>query len=433
MKRISLTRLLLLTGIIIPAQIAAFAPVNFFPPYDTNYRFHYPDVDDDVSYRAGINFEFGSTSQGRNWRGKTSNVLRLYDESQNTIAMLLNPTSCIQDRVGNLLACITGACAGHPTDDCQRGHVQLTGKFDGWEVTPHFRYLLPFDVLGGDIGISAHLPIRHAKVSGIKRCDLTGDCRMVDLEVKRLLTDVICQKTREFGCLDLSSWSQTGLGDLVFLLDWMNAYYQTKENLKEVTVHAKVGLSIPTGKEKDEDKAFSMPLGVGDGAWGIPFGIGLDLYFKQRIMIGGEAEFFILFDKTRLRRLKTHEFQTEFLLLNKGKATKDHGLHWKFNIYLQAYQFWKGLSAKVTYQYFKHDDDRLTPSSDVFSSLIVNTAHSLKEDNMHHFIFQMSYDFFEERAHCWIKPQVNLFYKVPLTGRGTIEPHTFGGQIGFNF
>jgi len=138
-------------------------------------------------------------------------------------------------------------------------------------------------------------------------------------------------------------------------------------------------------------------------------------------------------DETRVRRLKTDVNQTDFLILNKGSATKSVGTAYKFNLFLQFERFFKGLSAKVAYQFFKHDDDKLTADSNDFSYNIINSAQSLKEWNFQNFVFQLNYDFFLECKDSWFKPQLSFFYKLPVTGKRVINPHTFGGQIALNF
>jgi hypothetical protein len=148
---------------------------------------------------------------------------------------------------------------------------------------------------------------------------------------------------------------------------------------------------------------------------------------------GGEFEMLAFFDQKRERRLKTDENQTDFLLLHKGIATKSFGFSYKFNLFVQAQRFLGGLSAMVAYQFFRHDDDKLTAESNDFSYHIINSAHSLHEWGMQNFVFQLNYDFFKECKNSWFKPQISLFYKLPITGKRVINPETFGGQIAVNF
>jgi len=280
-----------------------------------------------------------------------------------------------------------------------------------------------------------HLPLRWRKIEDIQFKDLSKNVLpMVPYYYQQNYTksfDIFNTKMKELGNLDFGECDKSGIGDLVVMLEWLRSFKQNKEALKNVDLFLKIGLSCPTGKERDIDKVFSMPLG-NDGAWGMPIGFGLGLDFSNKIRAGGDVEFFILFDETKERRLKTSSDQTEFLLLNKGRATLDSGLTWKFNIFLQAYRFYKGLSLKLDYEYIKHDDDTLYEKTDTFDRTIINTANSLKEWNTHNLIFQANLDFFMWKS-VLTRPQLSLFYKYPIAGKNIINMGTFGGQLGFNF
>jgi hypothetical protein len=420
---------LLVTGACSIVGLHAFAPTNFFEPYDVTLRLDQPD---NTSFKLGANVEHGYTCKGQNLESIEANVLRLYDDTQATIPMLFSPVGPNAAAINDKFLQLTTAYAGQPLDDGVRGHIALDGKFEQTDLTVHGKYLLPLDMIDGDLSISLHMPIRWARMYRLASQDQTRDIFMPDLELKRLVTTDLAANLKDLGGLDIGQWSDTGLGDLVFMVNWINTYRQDKDHLKDVTLAAKLGLSMPTGLEKDEDKAFSLPFG-NDGAWGIPIGVGIDLDFVHHVRLGGEAEFLILFDKTRTRRLRTDNHQTDFFLLSKGRATKDHGLTWKFNLYMQGYHFWRGLSLKFGYHYIKHDDDRLTAKSDDFSYSVINSAKDLIEWNAHDLIFQLNYDFFQETKNFAVKPQLSLFYKLPIDGKAVINANTFGGQFGLNF
>jgi len=410
--------------------ICGYAPNNFFEPYDPNWRLA---VAPDTKFRLGVNAEFGHTHVGRNHGKNKVNVLQIYDPTQSTIAMVMMPTPSIKDILPIKLPELTSA-AGAPTDDGFRGRICMKGRFELIDFTFYGTYLLPQHVVPGDLTLSAYLPVRRAKTSDVIFKDLTRKNTEADLDISAFLAGFqnFKKSLREVADLDLNEVTETGLGDLVFVLDWQGDYRQNKEYLKNVTMFAMLGLSLPTGKKKDEDRAFSTALG-NDGAVGMPIGLGMELDFVHNITAGIDVEFLILFDESRVRRLKTDRRQTEFLLLNRGRSTLDHGLTWKFNLFLEGLHIVRGFSAKVAYEYVKHDDDRLTAKSDCFNHSVINSAASLEEWNMHHFIFKLNYDFFAECKNKRVVPQLGLFYKLPVTGKGIINPATFGGQLAFNF
>jgi hypothetical protein len=131
--------------------------------------------------------------------------------------------------------------------------------------------------------------------------------------------------------------------------------------------------------------------------------------------------------------MKTSRYQTDYLLLHKGKATKSQGPTWKFTLFGKARKILPGLSAMASYHFVKHDDDRLQPKSYNFDPKIVNTAESLKEWSSHSFVFQAAYDLHGLESNKRFRPHISAFYKLPITGKRVILAHTFGGQIGFTF
>jgi len=415
-------------------SVHAFVHTNFFEPYDAAVKM--PELSE-TSFIVGARLEYGSNSTGRTWDKKDANVLQLHDKTQSALSMLQDAKGDVVDKINTVKTTLDTFSA---TDDGTRGHQKVTGDFDELDATVFARYELPFDAIPGTVAISAHLPIKHKDVDSVKIEDMTSAENTVpaDRITRTYLTDASVFKTnvKEFGGLSLDNWSQTGAGDLVLMLDWNEAYKVRDEYLDYVTIAAKLGVSIPTGKEKDEDQAFAMALG-NDGAWGLPFGVGLELDFDWDIKLGVDFDFLVLFDETRTRRLKTNMYQTEFLLLNKGLATKEHGFTWQAHAYLQAFRFFYGLSAKVAYMYTHHDNDKFVSKSDGFDSTIINTAKSLENWDTHNLIFSLNYDGNigkdGKEDDWWCVPQVQLFYKLPVGGKNVIDCHTWGGQIGVSF
>ncbi len=413
--------------------IGAFAPNNFLKPYDQNLRLA-TDAPK-KRFNAGMNFEYGSTRNGKNDGSKKQNVLQIYDADQSFIAAVRGAlVPAIANEFNPKLT--AGAPVGW-NDDGVRGHITYKGRFSMIDATLRGRYELPFDLVPGELGVSLYLPVRSAQVNGLTFADATAAVNAADADVRAAVHthELTVATFKRIGGLDLGAWSKAGFGDAVLMLDWANEYRQEgKSDLENVALQAKLGVSMPTAPKRNEDKAFSVALG-NDGAWSIPFGLGLDLDFKYHVRLGAEAEFEFIFDNTKNYRMKTADAQTRFFLINKGKATMDHGFIWKFNLSAGAFRFWHGVSLNATYEYAKRDDDRLVPQTNAFDAKVVNGAAWLKESNSHHMIFKASYDGWEcPFAKKWpVTPQASLFYKLPLDGRNTLLAHTFGGQLAVNF
>jgi hypothetical protein len=411
-------------------SLQAFAPHNFFKPY--NYNLRYQDgMKKENPLSFGLNFEVGSSRTGKNADSATRNILALHEDTQSFIPALINA----QSPAVTTFAAVLYAAGRGLDDDGTRGHVALNGHFEMIDATLRGRYVLPLSMINGKLAISAAMPIRSVKVSGVTAQDKTANIFPADTAIRPFTQSFasIAAKLKDLGNVDWSDFSSRGVGDLVIMLDWMNNYQQQKDGLENVQLIAKIGVSLPTAPERDEDKVFSISRG-NDGAWSVPFGLGLNLDFQYNIRLGLEAEFEIMFDHSREFRMKTAPGQTQFMLLNKGRATIDHGFNWHFNLMAQAYRFWRGCSLGVTYEYAKHDDDRLTPHDNSFDVTMANSASWLREYNMHHFIFKASWD-----GSCYtcplrrFTPHASIFYKMPIDGRNVILTHSFGGQLGVSF
>jgi hypothetical protein len=118
-------------------------------------------------------------------------------------------------------------------------------------------------------------------------------------------------------------------------------------------------------------------------------------------------------------------------------AHKDFGFTQRFNLHLQAQKIFKGLSLDCVYQYWKHNDDVLNltynNTSNNASNNIINTAKNLEEWSIHQAIFHLKYDFGACNRNCKIKPQIGLFYKLPIIGTNSILFNTIGFDFTIDF
>jgi hypothetical protein len=407
--------------------IRTYAPVNFNKPFDITFRTERWLDNQGKQYpiNFGTQLELGDTSKARNFDSDSVNVLERYQNKQSSIAMLYGADS--GSPIDNLLNTVAAA-----TDDGVRGNFKLTGEYEEIAYTFFAQYNFAFDSIPGKFDVSAYLPFRDMEISNVTWSDQTLQISGADLDVREFLTNDIVSLASSLGGLDLNSWSAHGIGDVTFMFRWHEDFNQFRRNITNVRITGKIGALLPTGLEKDENKSLSLPLGS-DGAFGIPVSAAIDLFFKHTLRWGLEVEYLKLFDKTKLRRLKTDSRQTDFLFLNKGLARKRNGSTWKFNLYLGSYHFLSGLSATVNYQYMMHNDDKLFAHSNSFSNAIINSAENLKEHSFHNFVFQLNYDFFENYKEFIIKPQLMFFYKIPFAGRREILSDTFGLEFVLNF
>lgn len=397
---------------------------NAFRPFDINLRHPYWRG---TSVKPTVWGEFGYKTMGFNDEHDSVNVLQIWNPNQSTIGMLQgfpdgSPESNFLDMLGD------------PTDNGIRGHMVPTGKID-------FRYgtgIMARYYFCHNIDLGFFVPFYSMKLRNVKFEDLTPrGSNMEDMEVRDNLTSMLPEVINQLDpTYNINGWNRSGLGDVAIMAEWIDDFPQRKDFLKNVTLDTRLGLTLPTGLKKNEDDLFSVPFGF-DGSVGLVWGGGIQvtwLGMNHGIRGGVDAQFFYLFGNTRQRRIKIAENQTDLLFLAKTEAHKDPGFTQRFNLYLQMYHFYKGLSAGFVYQTFKHSEDTLSLCNNEFPTDIANTAENLQEWEIHHFIFKVDYDLQQELSdEAKIKPQFSFFYKLPMSGKRAILSNTVGFVFSLNF
>jgi hypothetical protein len=347
--------------------------------------------------------------------------LRIWNADQNALKMLQGfPT---ESPMGQLLMSLDAA------DDGVRGHFFVDGNLSLlYNVEWGARYQCAQDFF-----IGAYVPIRSMRLSNVCWCDRTLNIEDQDQRVHTLLTDNLFANVAQLGGLNLQGWQRHGVGDLVFLLEWLRDFEQNKPFLKNARLNGRLGLGLPTGLRQNEDLLFALPFG-NDGAWSLIFGGGLDLTLGRTTKIGLDVNLMHIFGNSKMRRIKTDKDQTDLLLLEKTCAYIDWGLTQEFNLYFQFYRFYKGLSAKADYQYSRHGEDAISLETQAFSDTIANTAPSLEEWTTHYAVLSVDYEFayhLDDNARA--KPQLSLFVKIPIDGKRAVLLSTVGAEFTVDF
>lgn len=429
MKNRPLVSVVVLVAGLLLQSLAAFVPTTGTRSFEQALR---PATVENKKFHIRVTSEALTAARGYDIDGHRCDVLSVYEKDQATIMALRNPlpdkaAGAQRELMVNMRA---------PADDGVRGHVALRGNFNQVSVAPTVGASIELGGIPGSFGLDVHVPVVRKQMSVSTMQDLT---RVHPDPLFQPLFDVAVANrvaawpttASTLGALSTENVTTSGLGDTAIMLSWRNNFKQDKELIKAVELFAQVGVMLPTGRERDEDKMFSMALGS-DGAFGIPVGVGLNVQFVNTIRAGLNVDFLAHLDKTRDRRLKTIAQQTELFLLNKGKATRDYGLDWQFYLYLQSRHFVGGLSAKAAYQYLRHDADKLTPRDNGFSYDVINTSKRLSESYAHNVIFSLDYDHLGTDA-ALVVPQLGLFYKLPVGGKAVLAMQSVGVHMGVNF
>ena len=364
---------------------------------------------------------FGTSTKGRNASGVVVPDTQYLSAQQNGLAML-------KGSFVNSEPALVAQQINVDDDDGVRGHYVVTGDFSvpaQWTLGGRYHFW-------NEWAVSAHVSLLSMQCKNILWTNQTKNVTGDDALTRTLLTDSFFSNVAQWGDgLNLQDWEKRGLSDATVMLTWQRKFLQNKEWLKEVGVRMRIGLTLPTGVKKDEDKAFSVPFG-NDGAYALPFGAGLDLRFRNYVRLGVDVSFEHIFSHTKNRRIMTDANQTNYLYLHKTETRKEYGITQMFNLYIEP-QLPKGFALRLAYQHAKHNDDELFILSSAYSSITANKASSLKEWTTHHLITQLKWDAEKAYSDARIRPQLSVFLKTPFNGKRSLQTTTIGFSCSIGF
>jgi len=396
------------------------AAMNLLMPYDTLIR---PEFRFDKMFEVALYAEHSLNAKGFNECGDRTNVLNIWNKNQDALAMLQGFPS--NSAIGELAIQLRSDGAN---DDGVRGHYNVCGDLHFDDAAAAFRYHF-YDAWW----FTAYLPVCSMKLNNVNWVNQTLDVSSGDQSVRENLTNNFFANVKTLGDgLELGPWHRTGLGDMIVMIEWLEDFWQMRPMLKKVRVNWRLGTNLPTGVRKDEDKIFTIPFGF-DGAFGVIFGFGMDVFLGDYFKLGGDVQLHHLFGNTRCRRIKTDPTQTELLLLQKSNAYLDYGLIQRFNLYVQAHNL-KGLSLKFGYQFWKRGDDVISLKTPCFSTAIANSAIHLEEVTMHQGIVTAVYDWsYLLKPDAKYKPSFEFFARLPFNGKNVALSTTVGAIVALDF
>ncbi len=384
--------------------ISSLGQFNWLRPYDPLIV---PDVEVCSGFQAIAYAEFGvKNATGYNLKGDPTNPLKIWDDTQDALAMLFGFDQSSPE--GKLLLQIDAS------DIPPRGHLNVCGDLkQDWAFALGARYFF-----WDHLYISAYIPFFGLKLDDVTWCDLTpDDGDFENTQVRTLLTQNLMDVVHEFDpCLRLCGWKRSGAGDLAAFVGFLKDFPQTRPMLENVGLHGRFGFNFPTGKQQEEDLVFAVPFGY-DGSGGIFGSAGIDLTYAGFAQVGFDVELLHLFGITKQRRIKIDPAQTELLLLTKACSYKDPGLVQRFNLYGQLFDFFCGASIKLGYQYYKQGGSLLYLKDCLLSQVIANGARNLEQWTMHHIIGVAEYDFsYHLSQDSRFKPSLSFFTRIPIGG-----------------
>lgn len=402
-------------------NVYSLFPINILGTFDNNFWVSRPV--------RGTNFfptliaEGSVKIDGRNGEGDKADILQIWNPNQDTLSMVrgFSPTSDIGK--------IASAIGNISNDTNDRGRFLPTGQLDYVGIGLNLEYRFP-----SNFCLSAYVPFYYMKLKDVYWQSLTKDPRIEDQLVDVGLASDYCQLkslVKRLGNLDIGGWKSQGIGDVVFLAKYFKDFSQNRGAITNVRLECNLGFSVPSGKKRNEDVAFDIPLG-NDGAWGLHFGTGIDITWHKIIRGGGYIQFLQLFGNIKERRIKVDENQTDLLFLAKCRAYKDYGFTQNYNLFLELTT--RPVSLRVAYEHLKHNEDKLSLLSNTYSQDVANTAASLDEWSNHQLLFKATFDFLATaKLSKKFYPTFDVFYKLPFNGKRMVQANTFGGALTIEF
>ncbi len=276
----------------------------------------------------------------------------------------------------------------------------------------------------------AYLPVRKITINNICFTDISP----TDGQTPNNLDPMWVAFKNNFDAIlqryDLSAKpvNETGVGDLSLLVGWTHNLQET-ESIDFIDTTLKCGLLIPTGKKRNEDQIFSIPLGY-NGHFGVPLSadIACGLYDWITMQLHLDGIFFA--STTRDIRLKTAPSQNGIIKLAKGTASIHKGAVWDFGLLLKADHVYRGFSALVGYSFAQQRPDTVFPCSPCFDSSAANCDRTLDGWTTQTIHLMAEYDFTKDKSR--MGARIAAFYNINIDGRQIFKTNMTGGNLGID-
>lgn len=219
----------------------------------------------------------------------------------------------------------------------------------------------------------------------------------------------------------------SGVGDLQADVNYMHELNDT------FTVDVAAGINFPTGKKRDENKVFSVPLGY-DGHWGVKLSGALQADLHEYFTLGASFNTTLFGHNTKTVRIKTYKEQEGFLFLasSQVKRKKDPIVNIDVHGKMMCPEYHCALS--FGYNYTHAGKTTLSTSSTTtasFNATIANTDGRLASWYRHSIQGGVSVllgcDTEEYQG------EVGFIFSLPVAGKNIFTTNGFGGQAGVVF
>lgn len=375
----------------------------------------------------------GHTRKGRNQFGNTVPLLDtfgLYNMHDLGVGVpgkdINNPNDLILIQLARTPGRgLPNTCIGCPITP-QFAFFSVSGEFNILEA--NLFYLQNFEC---GFFTEVHLPVRRIKIDHICFKDISPTDEICPNEMTPIWQAFKTQFDAILRNYDLCAGPvrETGVGDLSILAGWTRNNQETCV-LDFIDTTFQFGILAPTGKQRNENQVFSIPLGY-NGHVAFPFSIDFALGLYEWLTLGLHFDAMVFLSKTKEIRLKTAPDQSGLIKLAKGRAKIDRGTLWTAGLYAKADHVCRGFSWIVGYSFAKQDKDTITPCCPCFDICIANSDETLRGFTMHTVHLWAEYDFTQDDACAGAR--VAFFYNAQVGGKRIFETNMIGGALGLDF
>ena len=365
----------------------------------------------------------GSTRHGRAANGHRVPLFDIYGiqnmQTLNLNTTFTNPNNFYDELLNNLAA--LPARSGF-------ANLSIEGRFRIIESNLSFTQNLAKGLL-----LFFYLPVRQLKIGSVTFTDLSPSDTIIPNRNSPQWQAVfhnLFPLLAYYG-IDANSAISSGLGDLTSCIGWTRNYQDT-ETLDFIDFTVMTGFLAPTGKQRNENKLFSLPTGY-NGHWGFPLYAAGSIGFFEWATIGAYMNSLFFLNKLRSMRIKTDAAQSGIIKLAHTRISDHRGSLVDVGLYVKADHIGHGVSVTAAYSFASQQKSHVTPlscpSPDVTTNVINNDA-TLAGWNMHTLNFSAEYDCAREGES--VGNRIGIFYNLQVAGKRVFDTNVVGGLYGID-
>lgn len=378
-------------------------------------------------------FSGGSTKKGRNSEGKKTELFNMYGNER--FAFAFDNVNTSDERItdpGLSDHALTIKNTNHGDKPDTYMQYSIAGKFSifsaglaiGWNISEHFSATLS-------------APLRHFSVKDVVFTELTAEENKEDGGSK--LFEVNRNELFAAYGLHAGDVKDTTLGDVQLMTTFTLKSDEQKE-LGDYCLQLSSGITLPTSQQKDINEAFYVPMG-NNGHVGFPMSASAKVVLHEyvNLKVGGGFEGFLKRDT--IRRLKTHEKQTNLILLEQGAVREKLGYKVDARAGICLHDVIEGVALSVQYRYERQAKSTLTPldtytltgdpAHPMFDETIINTDATLQKWHRHNLLVKLSVSpsCCQDSAYM---PHLGLSFRQTLAGKRVLNTFVVGGSVGLD-